>query len=283
MNNETEDQLVPKTVYVAEVAGMTHSPSLTSIGAALAAAQGEMSGASKSADNPYFKSRYADLAAVIGSVRGPLSKNKIAHIQSPGSDDSGPFLDTLLVHASGEWIRGRLHMKPVKNDPQGIGSVITYLRRYALQAMLGLEAEDDDGNGATHSQPPPKAEPKKYRQAADDPAVQARIAAEEEQFALEAKLKIQPKADSTPKTGYPDWCDYIKDCGTEHKGKTLAWIALNHADVFDKWVKTFKPMPGKSGITPPAHLKFREQLDNAGADPMAENELAEVVKLQEAK
>ena len=132
------------------------SPTVAKIAEALAAAQGEMSGAKKDSANPFFKSKYADLAAVIGSIREPLSKHGIAHSQVPGCDAEGYYVDTLLLHTSGEWLRGRIRMNPTKEDPQGIGSVITYMRRYALQAMAGLEAEDDDGNKASEPGHPPK-------------------------------------------------------------------------------------------------------------------------------
>lgn len=145
----------PPSIAEPVSSGLTHSPSIAAIGAALAAAQGEMSGAAKDSSNPFFKSRYADLASIIVAIRGPLTRHKIAHIQNPGIDSDGPFVDTMLVHESGEWFRGRIRMAPVKNDPQGIGSVITYQRRYALQAIVGLEADDDDGNRATHGHEQP--------------------------------------------------------------------------------------------------------------------------------
>lgn len=150
------------------------SQSTMEIAKALAAAQGEMSGAKKGSANPFFSSRYADLAAVIGAIREPLAKHGLAHVQIPGGDEGGMYLETLILHSSGEWIRGRIHMNPpdvfhkesrewVSGDtPQGRGSVISYMRRYALQAMCGLEAEDDDGEKGMRrdSDPRPKALPK---------------------------------------------------------------------------------------------------------------------------
>lgn len=155
------------------VTGLAHSPTIAFIALALAGAQGEMSGAKKSSDNPFFSSRYADLASVIGAIREPLAKHEIAHVQAPGSDEHGTFVDTMLIHSSGEWLRCRIRMNApdvfhkesrewVSGDtPQGRGSVITYMRRYALQAMSGLEAEDDDGEKGMRrdSSPKPKALP----------------------------------------------------------------------------------------------------------------------------
>lgn len=127
------------------------SASIAALAAALAKAQGAMEGAAKGSENPFFKSKYADLAAVWDACREPLSKNELAVIQVPvpASEAGKVAIETIMAHASGEWISGTLEMKPVKDDPQGVGSAITYIRRYGLQAMVGIAPEDDDGNGAS--------------------------------------------------------------------------------------------------------------------------------------
>lgn len=127
----------------------SNSENISDLALALSLAQGALTGAKKGSDNPFFKSKYADLSAVIGSIREPFSAQGLSYVQIPGSDPEGYFVDTLLMHKSGQWIKGRIRMNPVQDNPQGIGSVITYMRRYALQAMAGLEAEDDDGNNAS--------------------------------------------------------------------------------------------------------------------------------------
>jgi hypothetical protein len=118
---------------------------------ALSKAQGAMEGASKSAENPFFKSKYADLASVWDACRGPLSANGLAVIQVPAAPTAPGrvAIDTILAHASGEWISGVLELTPVKSDPQSVGSAITYARRYGLQAIVGIAPEDDDGNAAS--------------------------------------------------------------------------------------------------------------------------------------
>jgi len=129
---------------------MEQSPTLAELGKALAKAQGEIKGAIKDSQNPYFKSNYADLTSVWEACRKPLSSNGLSVIQA--SSDSIPetiTIETTLLHSSGEWVRGKLAMKPVKSDPQSIGSCITYARRYALAAIVGICPEDDDGNDAT--------------------------------------------------------------------------------------------------------------------------------------
>lgn len=137
----------------------TSSRSLGALADALAKAQGDIEGAKKDANNPFFHSKYADLASVWEACRQPLSKNGLAVIQLPGSNGQGLFVDTILTHASGEWISSRLYVKPgytsregefvALSDPQALGSAITYGRRYGLQAIVGIAPEDDDGNAAS--------------------------------------------------------------------------------------------------------------------------------------
>ena len=124
------------------------SETLGALSEALSKAQGEIEGARKDSANPFFRSRYADLASVWDACRAALSKHGLAVIQLPGLNDRGLFVDSILSHASGEWIASRLFITPLKNDPQGIGSAITYARRYGLQALVGIAPEDDDGVAA---------------------------------------------------------------------------------------------------------------------------------------
>ena len=129
---------------------MKKSDSIKEFAKALAQAQKEMTFAKKDAANPFFKSKYADLAAVVDAIKFPLSNNGLSYSQGTDIDEhGGVIVETLLMHSSGEWIEGRLRMMPVKADPQGIGSCITYARRYGLQAIVGIPADDDDGNAAS--------------------------------------------------------------------------------------------------------------------------------------
>ena len=107
--------------------------------------------------NEFFKSKYADLASVIDAARNALSKNNLAVIQTTQTINGELVLFTTLSHSSGEWIRGEYPIKPVKQDPQGFGSAMTYARRYAFSAITGIASEDDDGNAASQGKPmPPK-------------------------------------------------------------------------------------------------------------------------------
>lgn len=114
---------------------------------AMAKAQGEMATAKKDSDNPFFKSKYADLSAVWEACRQALSKNNLSVIQTTGENDKGMFLTTTLCHSSGQWISGIYPIITQKQDPQGMGSAITYARRYALAAMVGVAPADEDDDG----------------------------------------------------------------------------------------------------------------------------------------
>jgi hypothetical protein len=127
------------------------SDSVKEIAAALAKVQGSIKPALKDANNPFFKSRYADLASVWDSCREPLSTNKLAVTQLPAESEAGRVaLTTMLIHGSGEWIASTCSIKLAKDDPQAAGSALTYLRRYMLSAIVGIVADDDDdGNHAS--------------------------------------------------------------------------------------------------------------------------------------
>lgn len=126
------------------------SASIGALSAALSKAQGEFEHAKKDVKNEFFKSKYADLASVIDAARVALSKNNLAVIQTTHTVDGKLLLVTTLSHSSGEWIRGEYPINPVKQDPQGFGSAMTYARRYAFSAITGIASDDDDGNAASN-------------------------------------------------------------------------------------------------------------------------------------
>lgn len=116
---------------------------------ALSAAQGEITPALKSSVNPHFKSKFADLSEVWEACRAALSKHKIAVVQCPQFEGNNAWLETTLIHESGESIMSRFPLLNGKGDMQGFGSALTYARRYSLAAMVGVTSEDDDGNAAS--------------------------------------------------------------------------------------------------------------------------------------
>jgi hypothetical protein len=128
----------------------TWSPERGALAKAMAKAQGDLGPVLKDKTNPAFRSKYADLGAVLEAVLPALNRAGLSLIQSPSYDGSLVGVTSILLHESGEWMEATLHMKPVKMDPQGIGSCLTYARRYAALAIAGAAPEDDDdGNAAS--------------------------------------------------------------------------------------------------------------------------------------
>jgi hypothetical protein len=129
-------------------ASMLRSATIAELAKALSKAQAEMEGAMKDSVNPHFKSRYADLAAAWDACRQPLTKHGLAVLQLPRAEGPQVTITTLLTHESGEYIGEALTLTAQQNTPQGIGSAITYGRRYGLMALVGIAPEDDDGEAA---------------------------------------------------------------------------------------------------------------------------------------
>lgn len=138
---------------------MEKSPTITELAKALAAFQVKAEKIIKRADNPFFKSKYADLPAILDEINIPLKEAGLVISQWP----DGEGLTTLLIHAqSGEYIEANAIMHPTKNDPQSIGSAITYQRRYSICSILCLNVdEDDDGNEASFPPKMPAEQPNK--------------------------------------------------------------------------------------------------------------------------
>lgn len=125
------------------------SPTATKIIPALIRAKFNMGAALKDSSNPFFKSKYADLNAVKAACEPALAAEKIAVFQPTVQKDGKNYVQTLLLHESGEWFSADTEIVCAKqNDPQALGSAITYARRYGLQSLVGLGAEDDDAEGA---------------------------------------------------------------------------------------------------------------------------------------
>lgn len=140
------------------------SQNIGAIAGALAKAQSEMAVAAKDAQNPHFKNQYASFESIVLAWKQVGPKNELAISQLPVSTDNGAIgVRTMLMHKSGEYIASTLLLKPVKNDPQGAGSALTYAKRYAFAAIIGMatgEGDDDAeaatgrGNGRRHDPPP---------------------------------------------------------------------------------------------------------------------------------
>jgi len=127
---------------------------------ALVKAQASMGPAIKDSKNPHYRSSYASLSAVIGAVIPALNEQGVAVMQLPHLDESYVQLTTILMHTSGQMLSSTV-ATPMgkKQDAQAVGSAITYLRRYALQSIMGLPVEDDDGNAASRRTVQPRSLP----------------------------------------------------------------------------------------------------------------------------
>lgn len=130
------------------------SEQIHEIALALSKCQAEITFAVKDSTNPFYKSKYADLTSVWEACREPLTHNDLAVLQQLTVEDDKPYLITTLVHKSGQWFKSKAPLKPNKDDIQGLGIAITYMRRYSLTAIVGITQDDDDGNGAVK---PPKS------------------------------------------------------------------------------------------------------------------------------
>lgn len=138
---------------------MKHSENMDKIAGAIAAVQMALRPALKDSSNPFFKSNYADLSSVWDACRRPLGANGLSVVQGLGRDEKDGYLWTTLLHTSGQYITGECPLILGKRDPQGVGSAMTYYRRYGLAAILGVTQEDDDGQGATKATTQPTQAP----------------------------------------------------------------------------------------------------------------------------
>ena len=132
---------------------MKQSDTIASLAAAMAAAQSEMGAAIKGSSNPFLKNKYADLGSVIDAVKAPFAAHGLSYVQFPVSGENAVGVATRLMHSSGEWLEQEYFIPLGKMDAQAAGSAITYARRYALQSIAGIPAEEDDGNAAAQSAP----------------------------------------------------------------------------------------------------------------------------------
>jgi len=133
---------------------MREKMEIKQLAAALVKAQSSMSGAKKDANNPFFKSKYADLPSVMSAIRPALAENGLGFVQICHDADQAAKVETIIIHESGETLScGTISVPVSKNDAQAYGSAITYAKRYSLQAAFGVPSVDDDGNSATMAPP----------------------------------------------------------------------------------------------------------------------------------
>lgn len=139
---------------------MRTSETIEALAKSLAAAQGEMKNAPLNKTNPHFRSRYADLAGVRDAIMPSLAKHKLSIVQGTEITERGAVLCTRLMHESGQWIESVYPLPSVTDNPQALGSALTYARRYSLAAIVGITAdEDDDANEAQANAGKPRQQP----------------------------------------------------------------------------------------------------------------------------
>lgn len=217
---------------------MRHSESIKELAGALAKAQAEFGRAQLDAQNPHFRNSYATLTSIVEACRGPLSKNSLALVQTIITKEGKPSLETMLLHASGEWMGFDFDLYVDKPTMQGLGSAITYARRYGIQTLLGIVAdEDDDGNA---SEP---ARPQASNGKGNAPAPQA------------AARPALPKAASDR------LADFIVPIGTKFIGQPLKNVPK---ETLSKWVLSMMDEDQrnpKSGAHREFMLKAKEYLE----------------------
>jgi hypothetical protein len=216
---------------------VTMSAEVGELAAALAKAQAEMKPATLDKVNPHFRSKYASLASCLEAAR-PLAKHGIAVAQIPEQEEAGLHLSTMLIHSSGQWMKGRMKVLAAQQTAQGIGSGLSYARRYSLSAMAGIAAdEDDDAEEATRpareERPPVRMVQKKAVNAPPPDVPLGDVISENRQ---------RERDDGLPS-------DYVIDFG-RFEGKRLSEIELPELKSYFDWVrndtlKKKKPAEGR--------------------------------------
>jgi hypothetical protein len=206
---------------------------------ALSKAQSKMKGAVKDSTNPHFRSRYADLESVIDALKAPFAECGLSYYQSVSED--GLRLITTIAHESGETISGSVPLIIGKQDMQGVGSAITYARRYGLAALAGVSQTDDDGNAACE---PPKPSPvprvaakqaENFKQAVAFESRQDKAQHERDVIqACEAKMREEAK----PEAPKPDV--FEQDCFRYERDRELVVKAAKELRITNQSLKAHK-------------------------------------------
>lgn len=209
------------------------SPEIKEIAKALSLVQKEITGAKKDADNPFFKSKYADLESVWEACREQLTKNGLSIAQFVNGD----CLVTLLMHGSGQWIKGEQKIYTKDNSPQAFGSAITYARRYGLAAIVGIVQVDDDANSANGNKTPPQFAPKASR--VEQELQSKPMPPEEIPYADTPFPELDEPSDS-PLASYP-----FPNAAKKYIGKTLGQVSKNELKDYARYMGEFLTRDGK--------------------------------------
>jgi len=201
--------------------------------AALAAAQSQMGKALKDAENPHFRSKYADLASVMGACMPALNANGIAVIQPVVETEFGRAVSTRFLHGSGDSLECNVPLIVQKNDMQGLGSAVTYARRYGLMSLAGIAPEDDDGNAAVAAAPQSNASREGLRDAWRDAVLDS----------LPANASEEDKAQAFAEAIRDDFRDKgekaLQNAWGRHE-KMIARFETKWPDLFSAIVETYE-------------------------------------------
>jgi hypothetical protein len=196
---------------------------INELATALSIAQSKMEGAAKDKDNPFFKSKYADLASVTSAVRTGLNGTGLSYIQITHDCENGVAIETVILHASGQHKSCGIVRVPVaKTDAQGYGSAMTYARRFGLAMAFGVAPEDDDGNAATKAKP----EPKKL-ESGSAPKIEFDKLPESKQSSIRDMVLLLGKF--TEAENYAGGFEMLQSFGLDADDKVALWSQLNSA------------------------------------------------------
>jgi hypothetical protein len=245
-----------------ELSRTDRSPSIAAITEALIEAQAEFGPTVASAKNPHFGSTYVDLFTALEAVRAGLRKFGLLVIQTTRigdrpivrTDKDGRVIElpeTLLVttlsHKSGEWISGEYPLRPIRDDPQMMGSAFTYARRYCVMAMLGLAPEDEDGHAASGRDEPARQPRERTRERA--PRERRASAPEGEPERRPASKAPDAKAQPEIPRFFAQWAAKAKAAAKE--GDPNEFQLARHVYKFcrdNKWIGELDPNPSHSDI-----------------------------------
>lgn len=225
----------------------SHSPTIGAIAAALAKASAQFTTVTKGTENTYFKTKYADLSALIEATQKGLAANGLAVIQSPGEISGNKvYLTSMLVHSSGEWFRDELGMPMAKADAQGVGSAVTYARRYSYGGLLSIAGEpDDDANIATGKSEKARESDEQYDQRTEDQKVVM-------------PAQAQAMHDAMKRTGKPEALvtAYLKEKGY----KQFEQVLRSDFQTVLKWLNTAQKASG-ADLTPDLQKSVRDAVN----------------------
>jgi hypothetical protein len=202
---------------------MQRSEAISELAVALSKAQAAIKGAVTDSENPFFKSKYADLASVWEAIRAPLTSNGLSVIQTLDEAEGGTVVETTLLHISGQWCSGRQGVRALKQDPQGVGSAITYARRYGLAAIVGVAQIDDDAEAGTDRT---KTATKETMEKGVDPSYQKPPAATKPPATTPPPASGKPDIFAVIGFGKNEGQTYASLCETPEGRKYLHWMTL---------------------------------------------------------